>query len=213
MNVGKRMSFPLITVAPDLPVPEALALIKKEKIRHILVVEKSKLVGIVTRNDLLNASPSRATTLSVWEINYLISKIKVSDVMATKVITTTEDTPIEEAARVMTENQVSCLPVMRGNDVVGIITETDLFKVFLEMLGASRKGVRLSAEVPNAPGILAKLAQTIYEAGGNIVALGAFAGETLSSTHVTIKLEDIDLKVVEDLVRPQVNKILDIRIT
>ena len=213
MNVGKRMSFPLVSVTPDLPVPEALALMKNENIRHLLVVEKSKLVGIVTRNDLINASPSRATTLSVWEINYLISKIKVSDVMANQVITTTEDTPIEEAARVMNEHQISCLPVMRKGDVVGLITESDLFKVFLEMLGANRKGVRLSAEVHNAPGVLAKLAQTIYEAGGNIVALGAFAGETLSTSDVMIKLEDIDLKTVEELVRPQVNKILDIRLS
>lgn len=213
MNVGKRMSFPLVTVAPDLPVPDALALINKAKIRHILVVEKNKLVGIITKNDLLNASPSRATTLSVWEINYLVSKITVADVMAKGVITTTEDTPIEEAAHIMNENQISCLPVMRNGDVVGIITESDLFKIFLELLGANRKGVRLSAEVHNAPGVLAKLAQTIYEAGGNIVALGAFAGETLSTSDVMIKLEDIDLKAVEELVRPLVNKILDIRVS
>lgn len=212
MNVGKRMSFPLVTVVPDLPITDALVLINKEKIRHILVVEKNKLVGIVTRNDLLNASPSRATSLSVWEINYLISKIKVSDVMATEVITTTEDTPIEEAARIMNDNQISCLPVMKNNDVVGIITETDLFKVFLELLGANRKGVRVSAEVPNAPGVLAKLAKTIYEAGGNIVALGTFAGESLSTTLVMIKLEDIELNTVEELLRPQVSKITDIRI-
>lgn len=212
MNVGKRMSYPLVTVAPDLPITDALVLINKEKIRHILVVEKNKLVGIVTRNDLLNASPSRATSLSVWEINYLISKIKVSDVMATEVITTTEDTPIEEAARIMNDNQISCLPVMKNNDVVGIITETDLFKVFLELLGANRKGVRVSAEVHNAPGVLAKLAKTIYEAGGNIVALGTFAGESLSSTLMMIKLEDMELNTVEELLRPQVNKITDIRI-
>ena len=213
MNVGKRMSFPLVTVAPDLTVPDALALTKKAKIRHILVVEKNKLVGVVTKNDLLNASPSRATTLSVWEINYLVSQIKVSDVMATEVITTTEDTPIEEAARIMSDHKISCLPVMRNNDLVGIITETDLFKVFLELLGANRKGVRLTIEVPNAPGVLAKLARTIFEAGGNIVAMGAVAGETLSTTLVMIKLEDMELKTVEELIKPLVNKISDIRIS
>lgn len=211
MNVGKRISSPIITVSPDLPVPEALALMNQEKIRHMPVVQKGKMIGIVTKNDLLNASPSRATSLSVWEINYLLNKIKVEDVMTAKVITVSEDTPIEEAARIMTDNKISCLPVMRGKDMVGIITETDLFKVFLELMGARHKGVRITLQVTNEPGTLAKISQTIYEAGGNIIALGTFAGESLTSSLLTIKVEDIEEKKLKKLLEGLVVRIIDIR--
>ncbi len=211
MNVGKRMSSPVLSVSPDLSVPDALAMMTKEKIRHMPVIEKGKLVGIVTKNDLLNASPSKATSLSIWEINYLINKIKVCDVMTKKVLTTTEDATIEEAARVMSDRQISCLPVMRGKDVVGIITETNLFKIFLELLGARQKGVRISAELPNKPGELAHLSQAIYKAGGNIIALGTFAGETATTTSITIKVAGITEKVLKKLVEPLVRKLLDIR--
>lgn len=211
MNVGKRMSKVLITVPPDLPIPDALALMSREKIRHIPVIEKGKLKGIITKNDLLNASPSKATTLNVWEINYLVSKIKVSDVMTTKVFTTTEETPIEEAARVMSDKKISCLPVLRGKEVVGIITETDLFKIFLELLGARQKGVRISAEIPDKPGELARLCQAIYKAGGNIIALGTFTGPTATTSIITIKVEGIAEKALKKLVEPMVKKLTDIR--
>lgn len=211
MNVGKRMSKVLITVPPDLPIPDALALMSREKIRHIPVIEKGKLKGIITKNDLLNASPSKATTLNVWEINYLVSKIKVSDVMTTKVFTTTEETPIEEAARIMSDKKISCLPVLRGKEVVGIITETDLFKIFLELLGARQKGVRISAEIPDKPGELARLCQAIYKAGGNIIALGTFTGPTATTSIITIKVEGIAEKALKKLVEPMVKKLTDIR--
>jgi acetoin utilization protein AcuB len=211
MNVGKRVSSPLITVSPDLPVPEALAMMTREGIRHMPVVHKGKMVGIVTKNDLLNAAPSKATSLSIWEINYLINKITIADVMTKKVITTTEDTPIEEAARIMSDNRVSCLPVMRGSEVVGIITETDLFKVFLELLGARHKGVRLTVQVSNKPGEIAKISKAIYESGGDIIALGTFTGDTISSSLLTLKVDGIDEKKLKKLVEPLVIKITDSR--
>lgn len=211
MNVGKRMSKVLITVPPDLPVPDALALMAKEKIRHIPVIEKGKLKGIITKNDLLNASPSKATSLSVWEINYLVSKIKVADVMTTKVYTTTEDTPIEEAARIMSDKKISCLPVLRGKDLVGIITETDLFKIFLELLGARQKGVRLTAVIPDKPGELARITQAIYKAGGNLIALGSFAGETAATSLITVKVEGVTEKALKKVVEPLVKTLTDIR--
>src|SRR3990170_3638875 len=136
MIVGERMSHPVISVPPDMPIVDALNLMKREHIRRTPVIKDGKLVGIVSDKDLLNASPSPATSLSVWEMNYLLSKITVKDVMTKDVLTVTEDTPIEEAARIMADNKIGGLPVMRGASVVGIITETDLFKLFLELLGA-----------------------------------------------------------------------------
>ncbi len=210
MNVGKRISSPLITVQPDLPISEALDLMKREKIRHIPVIQKGTMVGIVTRNDLLNASPSKATSLSIWEINYLLNKITVADVMTKNVITTSEDTPVEEAARIMTDNQISCLPILRGEELIGIITETDLFKLFLELLGARHKGVRLTVQVKNEPGTLATLTHAISEAGGNIIALGTFAGDSLNSSLVTIKVSGLEEMKLKQLLDPIVEQVIDV---
>jgi acetoin utilization protein AcuB len=95
--------------------------------------------------------------------------------------------------------------------VVGIITETDLFKIFLELLGARHKGVRLTIQVINEPGMLAKISHAIYEAGGNIIALGTFAGESLTSSLMTIKVEDVEEKKLKKLIEPMVVRITDIR--
>ena len=95
MLVGERMSYPVISISPDMPIIDVLNLMKRERIRRTPVIKDGKLVGIVSDKDLLNASPSPATSLSIWELNYLLSKIKVSDVMTKKVLTVTEDTPIE----------------------------------------------------------------------------------------------------------------------
>src|SRR5512139_3125988 len=161
MLVGERMSRPVITISPEMPIVDALELMKRDRIRRTPVVKDGKLLGIVSNEDLLNASPSPATSLSVWEINYLLSKIEVKDVMTKKVLTVTEDTPLEEAARIMADNKIGGLPVLRDGHVVGIITETDLFKIFLELMGAREPGVRVTAIIPEVRGQLAKLTQAI----------------------------------------------------
>ena len=128
MLVGKRMTKPVITVSPDLPIQEAMAQMRREKVRRFPVVnEKGHLVGIVSEKDLLNAAPSDATSLSIYEVNYLISKITVERVMTRDVITIDEDCPIEEAARIMADKKIGSLPVLSSGKLVGIITETDLF--------------------------------------------------------------------------------------
>lgn len=210
MIVGKRMSSPIITVPPSMPLNDAVTLMKKEKIRHMVVVEKNKMVGLVTQNDLENALPSKATTLSVWELNYLIDRIKVSDVMVKDVITAAEDMPVEEAARLMADNKISSLPVLRGEEVVGIITETDLFRLFLELLGAREYGVRVSALLRNEPGAIAKLTQTIYEAGGDIIAIGTFTGESLGTLEITAKVRGVEEQTLRTIVEPVVLKLLNI---
>ncbi|HFC10156.1 MAG TPA: CBS domain-containing protein [Chloroflexi bacterium] len=212
MLVGDRMSHPVITIPPDMPVVDALNLMRVEHIRRTPVVdEKGKLVGIVSDKDLLNASPSAATTLSVWEINYLLSKINVGDVMTKDVVTITEDTPIEEAARIMADNKIGGLPVVRDGKVVGIITETDLFKILLEMMGARAPGVRVSILVPNVRGELALITKAIAEAGGYIISLGTFSGEDTSNALLTIKLQGLTEDEVRDALKELVEKFEDIR--
>lgn len=213
MLVKERMSHPVITVKPDMPIMEAMNLMREEHIRRLPVVKDNKLVGIVSDKDLLNASPSDATSLSVWEINYLLSQITIGDVMTKKVLTVSEDTPIEEAARFMADNKIGGLPVMRDGRIVGLITETDLFKVFLEMMGARENGLRVSALVPEKSGELAAITQAIANAGGNFIAFGQFAGEDQTNRTVTFKVTGLDETAVRTAIEPLVERITDVRIT
>ncbi len=213
MLVKERMSRPVITVNPTMPIQEAQKLMIEERARRFPVVDqRGRLVGIVSERDLLQASPSDATSLSIWEVNYLISKITVDEVMTRKVITITEDTPLEEAARIMADHQIGGLPVVRASEVVGMITETDLFKIFLEMLGAREPGVRIAVLVPNLPGELSKLTKTIFDAGGNIVALGTFLGESSENREVTIKVTGVDGTALVAQIEPLVERVIDFRV-
>jgi acetoin utilization protein AcuB len=211
MLVGKRMSTPIITIPPEMPVVDALNLMKREHIRRAPVVKDGKLVGIVSDKDLLNASPSPATSLSVWELNYLLSKITVKEVMTRQVLSVNEDTPIEEAARIMADNKIGGLPVMRGDQVIGIITETDLFKIFLELMGAREQGVRVTAIIREERGQLARLTQAIARQGGNFVAFGQFTGSTPATRLITFKVANLSEEQVREIAGPLVQEVVDIR--
>ncbi len=136
MYVKHHMSSPALTITPDTPFQDALRLMHERKIRRLPVVDRNgKLVGIVSERDLLHAAPSPATSLSVWELNYLLWKLTVKDLMATKVLTVTPDALLQEAATIMLEKKIGGLPVVdQDQKVVGVITETDIFKALVDML-------------------------------------------------------------------------------
>jgi len=211
MFVGERMSRPVISVPPETPIHDALALFKKEHIRRAPVIKDGKLAGIISETDLLNASPSPVSSLSIWEMNYLLSKVTVKQVMTKKVMTVEEDTPIEEAARIMADNKIGGLPVLRSGKVVGIITETDLFKIFLELMGARDKGIRVTALLNNKPGELAKITKAIANAGGNFIAFGQFAGEDPGTQLVTFKVEGMTRAEVKKAIWNVAKEVWDIR--
>ncbi len=211
MLVGERMSHPIISIAPDMPVQDALAMFKRERIRRAPVVKEGKLIGIVSDKDLLNASPSSASSLSVWEMNYLLSKITVLEVMSKNILTVAEDTPIEEAARIMADNKIGGLPVLRDGHVVGIITETDLFKLFLEFMGAREKGVRVTALIDEKPGQLAIITKVIAELGGNFIAFGQFTGEDPSNRLVTFKVTGLKKENVKKAISNIAKEVWDVR--
>lgn len=211
MFVGERMSHPVITVSPETPVHDALAMFKKEHIRRAPVVKNGKMVGIVSEKDLLNASPSPVTSLSVWEMNYLISKVTVKQVMSKKVISVDFNTPIEEAARIMADKKLGGLPVMRSGKLVGIITETDLFKIFLELMGARAKAMRVTAEIDDKPGTLARVTKAIAEAGGNFISFGQFSGDDPSSKILTFKVAGLKKEEISKVLGKAVKKFWDIR--
>lgn len=214
MLVGERMTKPVITVRPETPMPDALDLMRKEHIRRLPVVDKhGELVGIVSQGDLLKASPSQATSLSIHEITYLLSKLPVEQIMTRSVITGSEEMPLEEAARIMADNEIGGLPVLRGKELVGILTETTLFRIFLELLGARQAGIRITATVPDRPGELAGLTKAIYELGGNIVSLCTFTGETPTKGLFTLKVEGVEEQQLRKAIEPFVEKIIDMRVT
>ena len=210
MNVGRRMSHPVITVHPDLQITKAHELMAHEKISQVPVVKDGRLVGIVSKNDILKAYPSSVTTLAVWEIAALLEKIKVKDVMIKAVKTVQEDALIEKAARIMVDNVISSLPVMRGKELVGIITQTDLFNIMLEMLGARRPGVHFSVLIPPQPGQIAKISKAIYDKGGDITALSTFEGDSSSTSMLSVKVDGIEQKDLQKLIKPMVLGLLEI---
>ncbi|MEA5079742.1 MAG: CBS and ACT domain-containing protein [Anaerolineaceae bacterium] len=214
MLVKERMTSPVLTISADVPVQDALAQMHKDKVRRYPVLDKhGKLIGIVTEGDLLNAKPSEATTLSVFEVNYLLSKITVERVMSTKVITAAEDTPIEEAAQILADNEISSLPIMRGNSLVGMITETDLFHILLEMMGSRTPGVRLTVEVLNKRGTLYELAGIINKLGGDLLGMAAILGSRAETRILTLRVQGVKLEDLRKAIEPAVDSVIDIRET
>jgi acetoin utilization protein AcuB len=204
MLVRERMSTKPVTIAADVSITEALRVMRQNQVRRLPVLDKEgNMVGIVSEKDLLYAAPSPATSLSIYEMHDLLSRLPVSELMTTDLITVTPDVPLEEAARIMADNKIGGLPVLKNGDLVGIITETDIFKVFLELLGAREKGLRLTLEMPEQKGEIARMTTEIARLGGNILALGTFLGDDPSTGVVTVKVEDVpadELKAaMEDL--------------
>ena len=193
MLVRERMTSPAVTITPETPFQEALKLMRDKKFRRLPVVDSvGKIVGIVSERDMLHASPSPATSLSVWEVNYLLWKLKISDIMTHNVLTLNQDTPIEDAASLMVTHKIGGVPVVDDSGkVVGVITETDIFRAFVEMLGGGEHGLRLTVQVPAGSGTLAKLAGKIAEQGGLILSVGSMDRETDGAREVVVKVKGV----------------------
>lgn len=212
MIVADVMTRNPLYVHPDMSVPDARALIRKEKVGRLPVLDRENhLVGIVTEWDLVNASPSVATTLDIYEMGYLLSKLKVEKVMERKVITVEEDTVIEEAARIMDDNNISALPVVRGDVLVGIITDGDIFRIFIELFGARQEGVRLTVLVPEKRGELQNLTHAITACGGDIITLAISDGEDVTNRMCIVKVANVSRDCLLAAVQPYAIKIEDIR--
>ena len=169
MIVKEVMRTNVVFISSETKITEAKNIMMENKFSKLPVVDYGKLVGIVTKNDLLKAEPSLATTLDMFEIGYLLSKLTVKKVMMTNVITVSPDEVVEEAARIMVDNEISCLPVVKDDALIGIITESDLFNLFTDMFGARQKGVRVVAFVDDKPGQLAKVTKEISDLNANII--------------------------------------------
>ncbi len=169
MFVRDYMTPSPVTASPDDLLGEALRLMKEHSIRRLPVISKGKIAGLVTEQDLMKASPSSATSLSVWEINYLFHKIKIKDIMTKEIFTVAPDTILEKAALIMQEKQISTLPVLDKGRLVGIITESDIFKAFIDVLGINHPSMRVTLQVEDQIGVLKNISELVGSAGINIV--------------------------------------------
>ena len=188
MLVKDKMTTNLSVVTPDIRVSEALKMMKDGRFRRLPVVQGGKLVGIVTDKELRDATPSKATSLSVHELNYLLDKTTVGDAMHKHPLTVQEDDLLETAALMMRNNKVGALPVMKGKMLVGIITESDIFDTFLDMMGIRGPGRRLQLTLPDVAGSLADVTRIISEYACNICNI-VYPGEG----ELIVRLEDGDI--------------------
>ncbi|HEM46891.1 MAG TPA: CBS domain-containing protein, partial [Alphaproteobacteria bacterium] len=196
MLVIERMTTQPATITAETPVHKALEVIQAKAVRHLPVVnDKDQLIGIVSEKDLLRAD----------------SGANVEQIMTRDVVTATEYTALEDAARIMADRAISSLPVMRNGKLVGIITETNLFMIFLELLGAREEGVRLTMLVPEEKGVLASVTNEIASMGGNILALSTFRGEDPTNRMVTVKVSDVPTEKLVAIMEALGMEIVDVR--
>jgi acetoin utilization protein AcuB len=212
MLVRDYMSQPPIVISPKTPISDALKLMRERTIRRLPVVGPAgRLVGIVSDKDLLHAEPSPATSLSIWELTYLLGRITVEQVMTSDVLTVGPTTPIEEAAQIMVDRKIGGLPVVEADQVVGVITETDIFRVFALLLGAHERGIRVTATAIDRPGLLADLTGATARAGGDISAIVTYPADDGSKASVFLKVKGVSMEQLTVAIRPHVERIDEIR--
>jgi len=207
MLVKNWMSKNVITIDADDSMQEAIKLLKENKIRRLPVIKKGKLVGIVTDRDVRRASASDATTLDIHELIYLISKIKVQDIMTRDPITVPPDFTVEETAEVLLNNRISGVPVVDhlGN-IVGIITQTDLFRVLISLTGVGSRGIQFGLLINDKPGSIKEVADIIRAYGGRMVSiLTSYDGVSDGFRKLYIRMHSIErsqlLELKEELIK------------
>ncbi len=212
MLVKDVMTKNPVTITGDKSLPEAKDLMTKHNITKLPVLDKGgRLIGIITSNDIKNSSPSDATTLDMFELSYLLSKMTVSKVMISRVVTVSENETVEESARLMLDYDIGSLVVKRDELVVGIITESDLFKAFISMFGTRHAGVRATFVMGDKPGVLSEFAKTLAEKNGNIVSLVTADVEEAGKRKVTLRASGIGLDDMKAIIADAGAVLEDIR--
>lgn len=172
MLVKNWMSTNVLTIDANDAMQDAMRVLKEHGIRMLPVMKKGKLVGIVTDRDLKKASASDATTLEIHELLYLLTKIKVNDIMTRDPIAVPPDYTVEETARVLLDGKISGAPVVDDyGQVVGIITQTDLFRVLISLTGFGNGGIQFGFQVEDKPGSIKEVADVIRAFGGRMVSI------------------------------------------
>ena len=193
MKVKDRMSEDVITVEMNTSLTEAFRLMKENNIRRLPVMDKGRLTGIITLTDLNQAAPSSATSLSIHELNYLLAKTKIKDIVPKKqkVLTIGPENYIETAAKIMRENKVSGLPVLEQDKLVGIVTETDIFDALIDILGVNIAHSRIDCFVKDRPGSLAEVTGLIAEKAINILNAVVYFDNKSQRYKMILRIEDL----------------------
>ncbi|MDA8121106.1 MAG: CBS and ACT domain-containing protein [Deltaproteobacteria bacterium] len=202
MNVSKRMMRNPVYVDENDSMKKAMDLLREHEIRHLPVLKDGeKLVGIVSERDIKQASPSPATALEIREIYYLLDKVKVKQIMARRPYTISSTAPIEEAALIMREKKIGCLPVIEEGRLVGILTETDILDAFIEAMGVSGPGYRVELALPNRPGMLYEVLKLLKDFDVNIVSVATAAHEDSGMKVLILRMETKNYKVLKSALR------------
>jgi len=168
MAVKDFMTRKVVYISPDTTVAHAADIMREQGLHRLPVIENDKLVGLVTEGTIAEASPSKATSLSIYEMNYLLNKTKIKDVMIRKVITVSQYASLEDATYLMLKNKVGILPVVDNEQVYGVITDRDIFKAFLEVSGYGEEGVRARFVTEDEVGVLEHIVHLLVEENLNI---------------------------------------------
>ena len=210
MTVSKNMTINPVTATPDMGVFEAFELMKNEGVQRLPVLDNDgNLVGIISEKNITSAAADRE--VSIVEFALLLSKIKVGDVMTKEVITVSVDDPVELAARKMSDNDISILPVVDNNGkLVGVVSRSDLFRLLLELFGTRHYGIRVTFRIKDQKGVIAKLAIALEKIGANIVSIGNLDSDQGYST-IIMKINGVDESLIKDTLSPLVDGNLDIR--
>jgi Predicted transcriptional regulator, contains C-terminal CBS domains len=206
MYVKTRMTTNPYTIAFDAPITEVIELMREKNLKRVPVVHGDRVVGMLTHGDLQKVSPTKATTLSIYELNYLLAKTKVSDAMTKNVITISPDALLEEAAVLMRDNKISTLAVVKESKLVGIITESDIFDAFIDLLGFRDVGSRITIQAMDAPGALADIAEIFKDLDSNITHIAAYRGSN-GYSDLVIRTNAINTDTLESRITERGYKI------
>jgi acetoin utilization protein AcuB len=202
MIVAKRMMRNPVFVDENDSMKKAMDLLKEREIRHLPVLKDGeKLVGIVTERDIKQASPSPATALEIREIYYLLDKVKVKQIMTRRPYTVSSNAPIEEAALIMREKKIGCLPVVEEGRLVGILTETDILDAFIDAMGVSGPGYRMELSLANRPGMLFEVLKLMKDFDANVVSVATAAHDDQGKKILILRVEAKNYKVLKAAIK------------
>ena len=207
MFVRNKMTANPFTISADQNIPDAHEIMAENGVKRLPVMKNGKLVGVVSKEDIVQASPSKATSFSMGEITYLLSKTKISQIMNKNPFIISSNALLEEAAILMRDNNVSFLPVVDNDKLVGIITESNIFDSFIELLGFREPGTRLTVEANDEPGIMANLTGIIGDFGANITHVAVYRG-TGGKSSIVIGINSFNTAEMEKSIEDHGYKIL-----
>jgi acetoin utilization protein AcuB len=196
MRTKDIMTTNVVTVNEKTSLTDARRIMEAHRVRRLPVVNRGKLVGLVTKHKLLEVAPSPATSLSRWELNYLLDKLTVKEIMVKNPWTITPDTPVEEALRTGQEKGYGAFPVVEDGRLVGIVTESDIVRLMTEALGVTEKGTHVEIEIPHMNGNMQKILKVLDRHKTGLLSLVTFKGAEDGGATIALRLERKDTESI-----------------